>query len=243
MTGDHATHKDEVGAYLLGALSDAEKASFEGHLVSCVECQHEVDRLRPAANLLPRSVEQVEPPPSLKRSLMEVVEREAQEAGGVVEGPARRERASGSLGERLRARLGGSMRPVLAGGVLALALLAGFGVAQLGGDDSGRTVVASVKGSVLGDASGQLTLQGDGEDGGILEVDGMPPLSRDQVYQAWVERDGMVEPEPTFEVGMTGGGAVAVPDDLSDAQAVHLTREPRGGSQEPSEPPILTVKL
>ena len=53
----------------------------------------------------------------------------------------------------------------------------------------------------------------------------------------------MVEPEPTFEVGADGGGAVAVPDDLSDAEAVHLTREPRGGSRAPSETPILTVKL
>ena len=31
--GDHTTFRDEVGAYLLGALSDAERASFEGHLV------------------------------------------------------------------------------------------------------------------------------------------------------------------------------------------------------------------
>ena len=31
-TADHTTYKDEVGAYLLGALSDAERASFEGHL-------------------------------------------------------------------------------------------------------------------------------------------------------------------------------------------------------------------
>jgi hypothetical protein len=53
----------------------------------------------------------------------------------------------------------------------------------------------------------------------------------------------MVAPEPTFEVGEDGSGAVAVPDDLSQADAVHLTREPRGGSRAPSEKPILTVRL
>jgi hypothetical protein len=235
---DHATFRDEVGAYLLGALSDAERASFEGHLVGCADCRHEVERLRPAADLLPRSVEQVEPPTSLKRSLMEVVEREARERDGATERrPARR-----PLGERLRDLLGGTLRPVMAAGVLALGLLLGFGVAQLGGDETGggRTVVAT---STLPGASGSLKVQGDGQDGGILQVLGMPSLKAGQVYQAWVQRDGMIEPEPTFEVGTNGSGAVAVPEDLSGADAVMVTREPHGGSRTPSEKPVMTVTL
>jgi hypothetical protein len=226
--GDHTTFKDEVGAYLLGALSDAERASFEGHLVDCPECRHELERLRPAADLLPRSVEQVEPPPSLKRSLMEVVEREAKERGGAV---ARR-----PLGERLREALGGSLRPVLAGAAVVLAVAIGFGVAQLGGEDT-RTVAAQ---STLPDASGSLKVH---DDDAILEVRGMPSLERGRVYQAWVQRDGMIEPEPTFEVGADGRGVVAVPEDLSEAEAVMVTREPSGGSRAPSEKPILTVTL
>jgi hypothetical protein len=233
---DHATYRDEVGAYLLGALSDAERASFEGHLVDCSDCRHEVERLRPAADLLPRSVEQVEPPPSLKRSLMEVVEREAS-AAGTAEPAASRRRP---LGERLR-RLLLPVRPVMVAGVLAAGLLIGFAVAQLGGGDEGRTVVASVNHGVLPQASGRLTVHNDGE--ATLEVRGMPSPGRDRVYQAWVQRDGMIEPQPTFEVGADGGGAVAVPEDLSGAQAVMITREPRGGSRAPSEKPILTVQL
>jgi hypothetical protein len=97
--------------------------------------------------------------------------------------------------------------------------------------------------SSLSDASGSLKIQGDGRDGAILRVRGMPSLKTGQVYQAWVQRDGMVEPEPTFEVGANGSGAVAVPEDLSGAQAVLLTREPRGGSRAPSEKPIMTVTL
>jgi anti-sigma-K factor RskA len=233
-TGDHATHRDEVGAYVLGALSDAERAAFEGHLVDCAECRTEVERLRPAADLLPRSVEQVEPPPSLKRSLMEVVEREAREREGV---PAKERRAP--LGERLRRALGGPLRPALAGAAVVLAVAIGFGIAQLGGgDEQGRTVVAQ---TTLPDASGNLKIHDD--DSGTLEVRGMPSLEGGRVYQAWVQRDGMIEPEPTFEVGADGSGVVAVPEDLSDAQAVLVTREPRGGSRAPSEKPILTVTL
>ena len=71
----------------------------------------------------------------------------------------------------------------------------------------------------------------------------MPTLQEGQVYQAWVQRDGMIEPEPTFEVGGDGSGAVAVPEDLSDADAVMVTREPRGGSRAPTEEPVMTVAL
>ena len=227
-TPDHATFRDEVGAYLLGALSDVERASFEGHLVDCSECRHEVERLRPAADLLPRSVEQVQPPPSLKRSLMEVVERDAKEREGA---PKRV-----SLGERLRKLVSGSLRPALVGAVVVLAVAIGFGVAQLGGEDT-RTVVAQ---TTLPDASGGLKIH---DADAVLEVRGMPSLEGGQVYQAWVRRDGMIEPEPTFEVGADGRGVVAVPEDLSDADAVMVKREPSGGSRAPSEKPILTVTL
>jgi Anti-sigma-K factor rskA/Putative zinc-finger len=226
---DHATYMDEVGAYLLGALTDAERSAFERHLESCPECRHELERLRPAAELLPRSVDQVEPPPSLKRSLMEVVEREA--------APQRSRRP---LGERLLDKLR-PVRPLVAAGALAVAALIGFGVAQLGGGDEGRTVQANVNQRVLPKASGRLEVEGDGQ--AILEVRGMPSPGGGRVYQAWVQRDGMVDPQPTFEVGADGTGAVAVPEDVSDAQAVLLTREPRGGSSAPSEKPILTVEL
>ncbi len=231
-TGDHAAFRDEVGAYLLGALPDAERAAFEGHLVDCDECRAEIERLRPAADLLPRSVEQVEPPPTLKRSLMEVVEREARERDGVPE------RTRKPLGERLRRALGGSLRPALAGAAVVLAVAIGFGIGQLGGGDEGRTVVAQ---TTLPDASGSLKVHDD--DTGTLEVRGMPSPGDGRVYQAWVQRDGMIEPEPTFEVGADGSGVVAVPEDLSDADAVMVTREPRGGSRAPSEKPILTVTL
>jgi anti-sigma-K factor RskA len=233
-TGDHTTYRDEVGAYLLGALSDAERASFEEHLAGCPECREELERLRPAADLLPRSVEQVEPPASLKRSLMEVVEREAVGAAGGARAPKRR-----PLAERLRGRW---LRPALVPAAILLAIAVGFAAGRLGGDEE-RTLQATVNPIELPDAGGRLQLEGDGQDGAILRVQGMPSLTSRRVYQAWVERDGMVQPEQTFEVGADGGGAVAVPDDLSDADAVHVTREPRGGSRAPSEQPILTVRL
>jgi anti-sigma-K factor RskA len=236
-TRDHTQYRDEIGAYLLGALTDLERQEFERHVAECAECRHELEQLRPAADVLPRSVEQVEPPPELKASLMDIVDREARERSGA---PAARQRRS----RRLRLPSLTGLRPVLVAGVVALGLLVGFGLGQLtGGGDDTRTLAATVDQSRLPDASGSLQLQGDGEDGAILSVEGMPPAGEDEVYQAWVQEDGAVAPQPTFEVTGDGGGAVAVPVDLSDAQAVLVTREPRGGSPEPSEQPVISVPL
>jgi Anti-sigma-K factor rskA, C-terminal/Putative zinc-finger len=233
---DHTAYSDEIGAYLLGALTDLERQAFEHHMESCAQCRDEVERLRPAAESLPRSVAQVEPPSSLRTSLMDVVAKEARERPGP-RVPRR------SLRERLLP--GGLLRPALVGGALALGLLAGFGVAQLGSDggDEVRTFAATVDDQRLPTASGNVKVEGGGENGAILRLQGMPSLGGARVYQAWVQRDGTFVPQPTFEVGDDGGGAVAIPDDLSDAQAVLVTREPRGGSRAPSEQPLLSVPL
>jgi anti-sigma-K factor RskA len=232
---DHTSYQEEIGAYLLGALTDLERQAFERHLAGCGECRGEIERLRPAADALPRSVEQMEPPPGLKASLMEVVERDVGERSSA---SARRAPL------RLRLPSFAGIRPALVGGALALGLLAGFGVAQLtGGGEDARIVVATVDEGRLPQASGRLQIAGDPEDGAILRVQGMPSLDSDRVYQAWVQRDGTVVPQPTFEVGEDGGGAVAVPDDLSDAEAILVTREPRGGARAPSERPLLRVPL
>jgi hypothetical protein len=234
---DHTQYRDEIGAYLLGALTDLERQAFERHVAGCAECGAELERLRPAADALPRSVEQVEPPPGLKTSLMEVVEREARERSAAPT-PARRSP------RRIRLPSLAGFRPALVAAALALGLVVGFGAAQLaGGGDDARTVAATVDDSRLPDASGSLRIQGDGEDGAILSVHGMPPPRGDRVYQAWVQRDGTMVPQPTFEVGADGGGAVAVPEDLSGAEAILVTREARGGARAPSERPLIRVPL
>ncbi|HEV3376519.1 MAG TPA: anti-sigma factor, partial [Thermoleophilaceae bacterium] len=206
---DHASHRDDVGAYLLGALTDLEREAFEQHLAGCPECRDEVERLHPAAASLPRSVEQVEPPPGLKDSLMEVVEREARERSGR---PAPRRR-------RLSLPRLAFPRPLLAAVALALGLLVGVWVA----DEDPRTEVATVDEQRVPGASARLQVEGDGENGAILRVQGMPSLEPGRVYQAWVQRDGPIVPQPTFEVGPDGDGAVAIPDDVSDAAAVMVT--------------------
>ena len=134
------------------------------------------------------------------------------------------------------------MRPAVAwagaAALLAIGVLAGLGVGNLLSRDEVRTLNATAP---AGSAS--LTLSGNGEKGAILRVDGLRPLPRGRVYQAWVQRDKALIPEPTFDVGRTGRGAVAVPDDLAGADAVLVTQERLGGARVPSGAPLLRVAL
>jgi anti-sigma-K factor RskA len=129
---EHDHHRDNVGAYLLGAMTDLERHAFERHLRGCEECREELERLRPAAEALPGSVQQLAPPPGLKKRLMAEVE------------PQRRRPS----------------RSVLAvAAALVIALAVAFGVSQLGGDET-RTVTATVAKAMPG-AGGELDIQDD----------------------------------------------------------------------------------
>lgn len=231
MSGEH----ENGAAYLLGALDEAEVADFERHLAGCARCREEVERLRPAADALPRSVTPLAPPPTLKASLMEAVEGRA---------PARR-----SLGERLRGLIPdlGGMRPaaawVSAAFLLAVGIAAGFGVAGITGGDDTRTLQASVDEARAPEASASLRVYDDGEKGAALRANGLPKLPPGRVYQAWVQRGREIVPEATFDVSRDGRATTAVLDDVSDADAVMVTREPRGGSRAPSEEPLLRISL
>ena len=105
---DHERYEHDVGAYLLGALNELEAQAFEHHMEGCSTCRAEVERLRMAAEALPRSVEQVEAPASLKRSLMRTVRGEAAAAAADAK-PGVRSRLRAWLG-----RISAGMRPEVA---------------------------------------------------------------------------------------------------------------------------------
>jgi len=220
---DHVHHQDDVGAYLLGALNDLERQAFERHLARCDECQEEIARLRPAADALPGSVQQFEPPARLKASLMEVVEREA--------------RAEQPESKRHRPRLRFFMRPAFVAAALLIGVVVGFGVAQLGGDET-RTLAATVD-RAMPQAGGTLRVS---DDDATLRLHDMPALSGTRVYQVWLQHGDRMVPARTFEVGADGRGAVDL-SNVDDADGVYVTREARGGAQVPSEDPIVSVPL
>jgi anti-sigma-K factor RskA len=230
-------YEQDLAAYLLGALEEHEARELEQHLEGCAHCRAERERLRLAADALPRSVLQVAPPPSLKESLMAEVEPESP----AVSRPRARRRLRELLPD-----LGG-MRPTLAwvsaAFLLAVGIATGWGITQLGGSEDSRVIRAQVDERRIPSGSASLVIPEEGKDGAILRVNGMPSLVDNGVYQVWLERDGEVISQGLFSVSENGRGSAAVSDRLTDADAVLVTREAAGGARAPSEQPILRVKL
>jgi hypothetical protein len=59
----------------------------------------------------------------------------------------------------------------------------------------------------------------------------------------WVERDGKPQPSSLFVPRRDHSADAAVPGQLNGADAVLVTKEPRGGSKHPTSAPLLSVKL
>jgi hypothetical protein len=121
---------------------------------------------------------------------------------------------------------------------LIVGVVAGYLIHEPGGSGTSTFEAQALQGG--GGASGELERNGGT---GILRVQGMPTLARNQVYEVWVQRDGSLEPSSLFVPRRDHSADAAVPDDLNGADAVLVTAEPQGGSSQPTSDPILSVKL
>jgi anti-sigma-K factor RskA len=236
---DHEQWADAVGAYLLGALPPDEAADFEAHLGTCADCRRDLDALKVAADALPVSVPLVTPPPALKQRIMAVVNSEAELLAAAGEradaGPAP---ARAPERRRRRGFGGWLLRPgvALACGLVLLVAGGVAGVLLASGDDT-RTVMAE-----LAPPGSDVRLE-IGDDGATLVARDMPAPPRGRIYQVWLQRPGQ-DPEPTSVLWSTrgdGSANVAVPGSLDGVEAVLVTDEPQGGSDVPSESPIISA--
>jgi anti-sigma-K factor RskA len=221
---EHETRRDDIAAYLLGSLEPGEAAEVEQHLAACEECRSELEWLRPAAQVLPESVERVEPPAQLRSRIM-----------GEVEADAGRKRSGIRFGGRMRA-LG--LRPAV--GLATLALLvagvAGYAIRDSGSGSATTTVAA-------GHAPGVTAKMVRDGDSGTLRLANVRQLPRDEVLQAWVQRGKRVESAKTLFVPNRDGTATAVIDDMQGVDTVMVTAEPRGGSNYPTSEPIVSMAI
>ncbi len=223
-------HREELAAYALGALDEAEAAELRRHLDECEECRQHLRWLEPAVDLLPRAVPQREPPPRLRKRLMATVRAESREAVRAGSGAAWWQEWGAFL-----------LRPataVAAGVLLVAGALGGYLLHQP--TENGASRYAGVPTKPSSAASGTLERH-DGS--GILHVEGMPALARNQVYETWVRRGAKVEPSSLFSLRRNHSGDDAIPGPLAGADAVLVTAEPRGGSQHPTSKPVLRASL
>jgi anti-sigma-K factor RskA len=221
---NHDHWRDEVAAYLLGALEPREAAELERHVAGCEECRNELRWLRPAVQVLPETVERVGPPAELRAQLMEQVRSEA--AGS----------RSPSSPRSPQRRFG--LRPLagLAAIALITAAIAGYAIRDSSSGPNTTTVVAGRS----PDVTAEMVRQGDS---GTLHLANLHQLPRDRVLQAWVRRGSEVVSAKTLFVPNADGTATATIDDMHDVNAVMVTAEPRGGSTQPTSAPIVSVAM
>ncbi len=215
---DHTHWSEDLAAYMLGALNPDEAAGFERHLDGCERCRAEMRWFEPALQTLPESVERQKPPRSLRENLMAEVRADVR--------PAKKPRPRWSW------------RPAVAFAamVLVVAAVAGYEIGKGGGGEEGaRTIVSRSHGVTV-----KMVRQGDG---GTLRLVGVHQLPPTKVLEAWVRREGKVEPVPALFVPDRKGRASTQIEDMSGVDTVMVTEEPQGGSEEPTSPPLVTMSV
>jgi len=221
---EHKARRDELAAYLLGALEPGEAAALEQHLAGCEECRTELAWLRPAVQTLPAAVDRIEPPPELRARIMAEVAPEAS-----------KERSTAGPGHRRRSL---SLRPAIGLAVLALVVagIAGYAIRD-GGSGGGATTVAA------GHSPGVTAKMVSEGDSGTLRLANVHQLPSDEVLQAWVRRGKRIESAKTLFVPNRDGTATVAIDHMQGVNAVMVTAEPRGGSDYPTSEPIVSVAI
>jgi anti-sigma-K factor RskA len=230
---------DLLPAFALGSLDEEEAAQVAQHLLGCPTCRVQLKGYETVVGRLALAAPDAEPPPRLKRRVMDHIETPSRES---VVGPRR-------AWWRKLASPFPRVTPVWA--AASLALIALLIVSNLWWwqrtsrehqlvTSGGMRVIAMVGTDAAPAATGTLVISSDGEYG-TLVVDGLPALDQDHQYQLWLIRDGQRTSGGVFSVNSEGYGALLLssPQPLSSYPAFGITVEPAGGSPGPTGDKVL----
>jgi anti-sigma-K factor RskA len=239
--------EDLKDAYVLGALPEEERLSFEDYLATHPERQAEIDELGAVAGLLAFSPQEQEPSPELRSRIMEVVEAETE--------PRRvtRRSVSARIGDYL------SVRSLALGAAALLVIgLLSWNVLLQGQVEDAQSQVQNLQGQVA-DAQAQqsqtIELEGSwAEQGATAEVTSMegneivlvarnmPSVPEDRTCQIWVIKGDVPKPSGLFQPD-GNGTATPITNSLKKANVIAVTVEPAGGSEQPTSDPVLLAEL
>jgi anti-sigma-K factor RskA len=222
-----------AGAYALDALPAEEAAAFSDHLAECSACRQEVAELQATAAQLGMAAAQT-PPPAIRDRVL----RAAHETRQVPPVPAPTD-----LADRRRRRW---QRASVAAAAVAALVVGGLGLQQVLDDESTDPIAAvmtapdahATTAPVRG--GGRLTVVSSRElDQAVVHSDGLPALRRSRVYQLWlVDPDGAARSADVLIRPGTSPGQSHLVRGLRPGDAIAITREPAGGSEQPTTTPL-----
>jgi anti-sigma-K factor RskA len=239
---NHSRFEELKDAFVLGALPDEERREFEEYLVAHPERQAEIEELSTVAGLLALSPEEHEPPPELRRRIMEAVGAEA--------GRAHESRRSvfAWIGELLSVRnlaLGAAALLVI--GLFSWSILLREEVQDLQGrvqslqnqTQGPQMVELGGAGTEQGARAELVTLEGNRA---VLVVEDMPPVPEGKTYQIWVIEGDVPKSSGLFKPKQESVAAV-VEHPVDGGDVIAVTVEPEGGSPQPTTDPMLAAEV
>lgn len=235
-----------LAAVALDAADETDLSGLRRHLRDCASCRAAAAGFQHVADLMPLSVDLVDPPPRLRSRLLSIVHAEA---AGSAAAPSRMPwwRA---LWQRIPAARGVSLAGALA--MIAVVVLA---VVAATGRHQPAPAVASytVQGCGLTpqpNACANLTVYPSSAQG-VLAVNGLAPITSTAgrptgVYEVWLITSDR-HPEPAAFLSLQPDGhtwTAAVPVDTSRHVALAMTEEPYpNGSPSPTGAVVLQLTL
>jgi hypothetical protein len=252
-----------VGAYVMDAVPEAERARFERHLLSCEQCQQDVRGLREAAARL-ASAAAVPPRPELREQTMQAAARMRQQP------PLVSQHRQVSAGARWPRALRWPLRPAgdgarpwlarvaLTAVVVVLAITAtvfGLHVSSMQGRLSAAEQRDTAIATVLG-AHDAVRLTAKVTTGGTATVvmshraralvfiaSGLTRLPTAQAYELWLMSPAGDTPAGMLPPARRGMSGPMVVNRLGPGEQLAMTIEPASGARQPTSAPVVLVIL
>ena len=252
MNDYHPEHENEqVGAYVLDALSAAEVEEFEAHLSACSSCRAEVAELRDVVDVLPLALSPVEPSAALRDRITAAIEDER---------PVRPSLAAlpGGAPKRIRGR--GLLVPEGILALAAVAVIAALGLwnahlqSRIDQQQSAlsfqqlvskalvhRDAVYPVAPTSSATGAAAYMVQPPGRQSAYLIVKDLPSPPPHKVYQLWFMRAGVPTSAGTFTYSGSAPKIVSAPMASTGftVTAVTLENGPRGSAHGPTGEKVL----
>jgi anti-sigma factor RsiW len=258
-----------VGAYVMDALPDAERASFERHLVTCEQCRADLRGLREAAARL-AVAEAVPPRPELREQTLQAAARMRQQPPLVVTrdrqllaGQRRGQGPRWRHGSRWLPRSAGvSARPWLARVALTAAVVLAITVTVFGlhlGSMQGRLSAAEQRDTAIATVLGArdaTTLTAKVTTGGratvvmshraralVFIASGLTRLPSARAYELWLMSPAGDTPAGMLPPARKGMSGPMVVKQLRPGEQLAMTVEPAAGALRPTSAPVVMVAL
>jgi anti-sigma-K factor RskA len=236
MVAENNSHVlDLLPDYVLDVLPDEDFSQVTEHLESCSTCQAEYIQLQKVVDELPLALQQSEPPPRVKLSLMKTIHKHKL-------GPGNPDALS--FWQQLRDILNKRLFVIGTALILILAITNGLLWSQnrrlVQSANEPWQVVTLLSAEASSGAVGALILDSRGESGTLL-VDNLSALGTGYQYQVWLIRNDERVSAGVFSVNPHGYASLLIQasNPLRSYDSIGISVEPFGGSPGPTGARVL----